>query len=310
MLISPLTFLQIYGSAETIIDSLLEGDATTRYFLADNPQLRTLARFTAVPLYYHLTTSGYSASVDGKIVGWVFVRGRYQILYIDTLVVSPLWRRKGIAKMLMNYVEQQAFELHREWLGLTVTVTNEASLKLYEGEGYQRSHWHVFRGQIVRSKQSASLGLRRLWGFAAERAYRRLVTRDVYAGDPWFAPAENRFLTLEPYRQRGKEWALVRDGEQVAYFNHYFENGIVHLYIAADPRWWGSPDIVESIGVILGGDDQATMLQIRLASSGHHQAMFAVSDQLGLNESPAVTMRMFKRLDGQPSLADISAGII
>jgi ribosomal protein S18 acetylase RimI-like enzyme len=57
--------------------------------------------------------------------------------YVERLVVSPVFRRQGIARLLLAAAEDLARESGKETVGLHVSGNNLAALRLYEAEGYK-----------------------------------------------------------------------------------------------------------------------------------------------------------------------------
>ena len=62
--------------------------------------------------------------------------GRYVDCHVSDLVVSPQFRRQGIAKLLMTEAERKAKALGAERISLTVWRFNESAQALYQGLGY------------------------------------------------------------------------------------------------------------------------------------------------------------------------------
>jgi ribosomal protein S18 acetylase RimI-like enzyme len=54
-------------------------------------------------------------------------------------VVSPAFRRRGIARLLLAAAEDLARESGKETVGLHVSGNNLAALRLYEAEGYKQA---------------------------------------------------------------------------------------------------------------------------------------------------------------------------
>lgn len=63
-----------------------------------------------------------------------------QVAYIVTLDVAPLHRRHGLARQMMERIEDQARGAGCESMALHVSVENSGAIAFYETEGYERSH--------------------------------------------------------------------------------------------------------------------------------------------------------------------------
>ena len=85
------------------------------------------------------------AEADSKIVGYVIasvsltpevfvIRKR---MYIQDMVIDPAYRRKGIAKQLMNVVMAFAKEQQVEKMDLLVAVKNEGANKFWKEMGFE-----------------------------------------------------------------------------------------------------------------------------------------------------------------------------
>jgi GNAT superfamily N-acetyltransferase len=59
--------------------------------------------------------------------------------YVERLVVSPSFQRRGIARGLLSAAEKLAREAGKETVGLHVSGNNLAALRLYEAEGYRQA---------------------------------------------------------------------------------------------------------------------------------------------------------------------------
>jgi ribosomal protein S18 acetylase RimI-like enzyme len=56
--------------------------------------------------------------------------------YVERLVISPSFRRQGMARRLLSAAEDLAREAGKKTVGLHVTGNNLGALRLYEAEGY------------------------------------------------------------------------------------------------------------------------------------------------------------------------------
>src|SRR5215211_7119519 len=57
--------------------------------------------------------------------------------YVERLVVSPAFRRHGMARRLLSAAEDLARDSGKETIGLHVNANNLPALRLYENEGYE-----------------------------------------------------------------------------------------------------------------------------------------------------------------------------
>ncbi len=60
--------------------------------------------------------------------------------YVVTLDVAPQYRRHGLARQMMERIEQQAAEAGCDSIELHVSVQNDGAIAFYESQGYERSH--------------------------------------------------------------------------------------------------------------------------------------------------------------------------
>lgn len=306
-LIAPLTFLQIYRSTDRVLSALLEQDAVVQQWFGGSWAFRTLATHTGMPLYLHWATSGYGVLDGDELLGWLFLRGWHQILYVETLAVRPDARQRGIGAALMEFAEAQAHELNREWLGLSVAVLNEKAVRLYEQMGYQRGHWHILCCDGEPALPHVSLPpvqLRPLVGLAAERVFYQQTTLDLAASDPETADVRVRFLSREPYRRiLGQHWAVIADGKTIAYLHQHYQADKTILYVASESVWWGSQTLTSALFSLLRNrNNPGGKIEIRFASTGHHNATCPALQSIGFTQEPAVTMKMLKKVrkDMQP----------
>jgi hypothetical protein len=221
-------------------------------------------------------------------------------MYIEALVTHPDWRQQGVATSLIHFAEQQARNLNREWMALTVTLDNAAAVTLYENEGYQRGHWRLLwhpGGLAGSAGDNARVILHPVFGPAAESAFRKMIESDQRVGDAWAASAMLRLISYDPYRQPGKEWIVEVDGKAAGYLHRHDSADNSTLYLAAPPDWWASPEMLQAVVMSAAhGPHMTRPIRLRFASSGHHDAGRDVFKEIGFKERPATTARMFKNI--------------
>ena len=80
--------------------------------------------------------------MDGELAGFVIVHvervaaGRRG--YVVTLDVAEVWRRRGLAGILMREAEARTVAVGARWMELHVFTENEAAIRFYERLGYER----------------------------------------------------------------------------------------------------------------------------------------------------------------------------
>ena len=298
--IRPLTFLQTFRSAGSVAEMLLDSDARVQCWFGTSRRARLAARMTAMPFFYHYMTSGYGAFVGEELAGWLYVRGWYQVLYVEALAVRPEWRRHGIGTTLMDFAEAQAREQHREWLGLTLSLASTAAMRLVEAHGCERGHWHILQRSGPPGPPSTDgVRLQPVIGQAARYAYRHFAARDLTAGDTSDKVTLTRFLTRDPYHQPGRHWVALYEGQPIAYLNRHTAPGGLVVYVAGEPEWWGQEPLLRAVALALAAPPLPGTpgeVVVRLGSSGHHDAARAAFEQRGFSEGEAVVTRMVKHL--------------
>jgi ribosomal protein S18 acetylase RimI-like enzyme len=306
--IRPLTFLDTYQSAGMLIEALSERDITYQRTLGNRPFLRLIVRLVLMPLFNHLAFSGYGAFVDDRLAGWLYLCGRQRAQYISLLAVHPEWRRRGIGRTLLNFAEEQARALKRQWLGLTAAVQNTPAVSLYESVGFRCAHWRIYQRQsgAILPIRAEGVRFRRVMGLAAWRAHQRITTADLEAGDAWGADILPRFLFEGPARWLGRRWLALADGKPEAYMSLRGPRTHPCLYLAAPEAWWGADEELAAIKMVLDTlGETPPSIDLRLGSAGHHEAARASLQSVGFVEQPDLHMKMFKSLLG---LTQLSAG--
>jgi ribosomal protein S18 acetylase RimI-like enzyme len=77
------------------------------------------------------------AEVDGGLIGFVLAHAEPLGSYLMTLDVAPAWRRRHVAALLMDRLEEAVARTPVPEIRLHVFAQNEAAIRFYEGRGYE-----------------------------------------------------------------------------------------------------------------------------------------------------------------------------
>jgi GNAT superfamily N-acetyltransferase len=80
------------------------------------------------------------ALADGSPAGCVFYEAPEEYAYFSRLAVLPAYRRRGLARVLIEYVEGRARELGRPRVRLGVRIALPQQRSYYERLGYRAIH--------------------------------------------------------------------------------------------------------------------------------------------------------------------------
>lgn len=92
---------------------------------------------------------------DGMMIGFVAgePRSSKREFWIATIAVDPRYQRQGIGRRLLRACEEQA-QLHQ--LKLTVRISNQPAISLYEKEGYRTMD--IWKGYYVDGEDGLVMG--------------------------------------------------------------------------------------------------------------------------------------------------------
>lgn len=79
------------------------------------------------------------AEARGDLVGFCVVQMEGQVGYVVTLDVAAAWRRRGLARRMMEEVEAKARAAGGAGMALHVFAGNAGAMRFYEGIGYGRA---------------------------------------------------------------------------------------------------------------------------------------------------------------------------
>jgi len=76
------------------------------------------------------------AEVAGEVAGFAIVRVVGTEAELESIVVAPDWRGRGLGRLLLSESARQAKELGATRLDLEVRASNAAAIRLYRGAGF------------------------------------------------------------------------------------------------------------------------------------------------------------------------------
>ena len=79
------------------------------------------------------------AEAAGQLVGFCVVQMEAQVGYVVTLDVAAAWRRRGLARRMMEDVEAKVRAAGGTGMALHVFTGNSGAMQFYEGMGYGRA---------------------------------------------------------------------------------------------------------------------------------------------------------------------------
>ena len=97
----------------------------------------------AAPAGYIVLTLGYSFEYHGRDA------------FVDELYVEPQYRRRGIARQTLRFVEEQAREMGVQAVHLEVDHGNDPAKELYRGSGYEDHGRYLMTKRLFTQKAKA-----------------------------------------------------------------------------------------------------------------------------------------------------------
>src|SRR5580698_5724220 len=79
------------------------------------------------------------AESDGTLAGFAILHVEGHVGYVVTLDVAEAFRRSGVARQLMQALENEAVQAGCAVVGLHVFVGNDSAIRFYERNGYARA---------------------------------------------------------------------------------------------------------------------------------------------------------------------------
>jgi ribosomal-protein-alanine N-acetyltransferase len=101
----------------------------------------------------------FTAKMDGRVVGY---GGMWLVLdeaHITNIAVHPDYRRRGVGRLIMQTLMEEAARLDIERMTLEVRVSNKPAIHLYESLGFEEGG--IRKGYYANNREDALI----MWNF-------------------------------------------------------------------------------------------------------------------------------------------------
>lgn len=282
--VQPIAWRDMLAVTRITFDNMVGVD---RYFtrMVRSP-LGRWATFATLPFYLRFSGSGYKISVDGRIVACGFLHLRRRSGYLFNISVIRQYRRQGLGRRLVTYLEGIIVQNGHGWAALQVDRGNEPAEQLYRQLGYRAYHPHFLRREgrsVVSRAATAGVSVQLMGQRPGQLLYRSYQDIERQNGDFWAAAVVDEY---DPYiGQRGVFWRCCLYEREIGCAQVIERNGRPLIRLALAPEYWGhlatggvTKELVESLP---GGSSYIDLL---LESSAHHRAATPILNGLGFHE--------------------------
>ncbi len=127
------------------------------YYFDELVVRRVLREFLAKPNLGRVWIFSENAATAGYIVLTLSYSFEYhgRDAFVDELYVEPQFRRRGIARQAMQFVEERAREIGVQAIHLEVDHGNDPALELYRGSGYEDHDRYLMTKRLFTQKARA-----------------------------------------------------------------------------------------------------------------------------------------------------------
>lgn len=250
-----------------------------------------------LPFYLLTAGRGFKICQGRQVAGFAYLHLRPQSGYIFNVVVDHPFRRQGLGRTLMYFLEREIERAGRQWAVLQVDGGNAPAQTLYTQLGYRAYHPYFWQWQGGRWPRQPVDGMARLERIRGRGLYHYFANLERKRGDaPVAAIVEAEYPIPRPIA--GQEFRCVWDDDEIGYgWSIYSEEGTV-LVLLLHPAVWGLSNMLSSFVQLLldeaGG--RRGVIDLHLGSSGHHDEAAAALQALGFVSRNQPRILMLKNL--------------
>lgn len=258
--------------------------------------------FATLPFYLSFSGRGFKVVVDGRIVACGFLHMRRHSGYIYNVSVSQPYRRQGIGRQLVVYLEETIARHGPAWAALQVDRGNEPAEQLYRGLGYKPYHPHFLRREIspaIGRAATTGVSLQALGRYPGRGLYRRYRNIERQNGDLWAAAIVDEYDSWP--ENRGEYWRCRLNEREIGCAHVIQRDGQPLIRLALAPDYWGhlaTGGLAKELVDALPG--RPAYVDLFLESSAHHRVAMPVLSGLGFRERRHSRTLMLKALTDVP----------
>jgi GNAT superfamily N-acetyltransferase len=296
--VQPTTILDILTITRMTFANMTGAD---RQFteITRNPIGRWLT-FLSLPLYLLFSGSGYKVVRDGSIAGCAFLHFREASAYVYNVNVNRPFRRQGIARHLMKYLEFVAKGSGRSWMALQVDRENQPAQRLYEQIGYRAYQpYFLYRlGPVPAQKVVATgLSVESIPIYRGRGLYSHYWNIEQQAGDLWAWPVVDDY-DVKP-SVAGSYFGCYLNGDEIGCARLSGTLSRPWVGLALKPAYWGHSTTGGTIKLLLNAMGAIPeSIEVHLSSSAHYEAAARQLSDLGFQSRTVRRLLMLKPLDG------------
>lgn len=294
--VQPTTMLDILTITRMTFSNMTGAD---RQFteITRNPIGRWLI-FLSLPAYLSFSGRGYKVIRDGSIAGCAFLHFRQASAYVYNVNVNHRFRRQGIARHLMKYLETEAKRYGKSWMALQVDNGNQPAQRLYENIGYRAFQPCFLYRQgsgPIHNIVTTGLSVESLPVYRGRGLYNRYWNIEQQAGDLWALPVIDDY-DIKP-SMAGSYFRCLFNGDEIGCARLSGSSSRPWVGLALKPAYWGHITTGGLIKLLL--DEMRAVpesIEVHLGSSSHHEAAARQLNGLDFQSRTVRRLLMLKSL--------------
>lgn len=259
---------------------------------------RLLWKYVGMPSLYQ-RAEGFIAELDGVDAGFSFSYIRPMMMRIDSFMVEPEQRNKGVGTNLLKSINDFADEYEIRYLVSAVPRENPKGFEFAKKMGFK-----PYRNMLLNlddtsklMESAAKVEVEKLPLNNAKDQYDKWLYVELESGDAWaYDLIQSEFAELG-FNRVGTHWSCLFEKSSKGYLRLIENAGKVTVYLACDPEYWEDDIQLDWIRAALEetGSEPESM-EIMFASGGHHEAAKELFSNQGFEEGTRVRHLIVKDL--------------